>query len=121
MTSTLLATPPAFNLLDTTPAIRIRRAFDIRRVLNSETELRLSFDVPTGASAQHLKVQVQKETLSIHCGNGIITLPFRGVDVCNVQASLSSSNHILEIIAPKIPSGEASHCDHIHNVVLGQC
>ena len=115
---TTVASPLAFNLVDSTPAIRIRRMFDIRQVLNSEMELQLSFDVPMGIRPEDIKVQVQKETLYIQCGAGVISLPFRGVDVCNVKASLSAHNCLLKVVAPKNPSGAASHCNHVHAVVI---
>ncbi|CAB9498220.1 expressed unknown protein [Seminavis robusta] len=99
--------------------IRITRMFDIRRVLNSEEELRLSFDVPAGISASDLKVQIQHDkelhpeiyTLRVmgnntnaHTTNNhskTFPLNAKSVNLFKVKAVLDSRNNVLRVIAPK--------------------
>ena len=102
-------------LFDTNPSemlpIRITRIFDIRQVHNSDTELRLSFDVPAGVNAEELQVfithdkQEHPDEYRLRVG-GIHwphakTFPLNAetVDLHQVEAILK--NDVLEVVAPK--------------------
>lgn len=92
----------------------IHRAFDVRRVHNSSSELRLSMDLP-GAQRENLAVSLQRResdgnrpdssSVSIRgVLNGesffkTLDLPSKALDFAKVQAKLT--NGVLEIIAPK--------------------
>lgn len=91
--------------------IRITRIFDIRQVHNSETELRLSFDVPAGVSAQELQVYIEHDKQEhpdiyrlrvggVHWPHAkTFPLNAESVDLHQVEAVLK--NDVLEVIAPK--------------------
>ena len=105
------------------PSIRITRMFDVRRVLNSETELRLSFDVPAHFQVDELQVTIERRdnntkqpqpeddfyTLRVAGTNcrSAKTFPWnaQSMDLQQMRAVLhvhpSSTTNELEVICPK--------------------
>ena len=93
--------------------IRITRMFDVRRVLNSETELRLSFDVPSTVSPRELQVSIDDQSqeqpncyvLRVSCANSPTAKTFplnaESIELEQLHAVLRTDTNELEIIAPK--------------------
>lgn len=92
----------------------IHRNLDVRRVHNSDREIRLSMDVP-GAERENLAVKLQRResggkkpdassvnvqgTMNGESFSKTVELPSTALDLAKVRAKLT--NGVLEIIAPK--------------------
>ena len=113
--------------------IRIARMFDVRRVLNSDTELRLSFDVPASLKPEELQVLLEQDSTAKSKKGGIevynlqvsgggtfsktIPLNPKSIDLKNIQAVVHVHEHEntvtneLEVIAPKKVLSEGERGD----------
>lgn len=89
--------------------ITISRPFDIRRVQNSETEVRLSMDVPVGLTIKDLQVQMEQDKeqediyllrIGAESGAKVFPLTAESIDVNSMRALLKSDN-VLEVRAYK--------------------
>ena len=135
----LVSLPADFSSMANHIPIRIARMFDVRRVLNSDTELRLSFDVPASLKPEELQVLLEQDTtvttkskkgevtaiqvynLQVSGGGTFskaIPLNAKSIDVENIQAFVhvhTDANAIttneLEVVAPKKVLSEGDRND----------
>jgi hypothetical protein len=89
--------------------IKINRPFDIRRVQNSETQVRLSMDVPPHVSSTDLEVQMEEDKdqediyilrIAGPCTTKCFSLTAESIDLASIKVTLYD-NHVLEIVAYK--------------------
>lgn len=93
------------------PTIRITRIFDIRQVHNSESEIRLSFDVPAGVDPSDLRLciehdkQEDPDVYRLRVGGvnsptaKTFPLSAQSIDLHKVEAVLRKD--VLDVVAPK--------------------
>ena len=83
----------------------------IRGVNESDSELRMTFDVPTSTRPEDLNVQVQDNLLQVACGPLTLTLPIHDVDLSKIQGILLSESGTLGVVAPKCRDDDTSGSD----------